>query len=308
MIRSRIRLRAPVVRVPLGDHLLAAHALHEAEGPGAGRVLGDALVAVLLERGRADEHRGAAAALDELAEEVAVGLAQDDLHGALVGGLHFLEELPDPRGVGVGARVELRRVLGRAAVDVVLHRRRVEVRAVVELDALAELEGVGQRVLGDVPRGRELGDELRVGHVGLGEVLVDQALVHLLADPPGHPAARAVRVEDVELALLGDDEGAALLGRPGRAPAWRGPASRGGARPAALAPIRRAAAKQVTPGEPSLDEGRFERLERRALFFHDTLLRPAPAERARVASELGTASLRAHRAEERQRLASLVGR
>src|SRR5690242_18611242 len=68
------------------------------------------------------------------------------------------------------------------------------------------------RQVAQPPARGELGDQLRVRHVGLGEVLVDEALVHLLADPPGHPAARAVRVEDVELALLGDDEGAALLG------------------------------------------------------------------------------------------------
>jgi hypothetical protein len=225
-------------------------------------MLGDALIAPLLQGGRADEHRGAAAALHELAQELAVGLREDELHGALVRRLHLFQVLPEPRGVGVGARVELRRVLLVAALDVELHGGGIERRAVVELHALAELEGVGQRILRHRPRRRELRNQGGVRHVVLRQVLVDQSLVHLLAHPPRHPSPRAVGIEDVELALLRDDERAAalglVLGRGARRHAETGQDRGGGGGGADLG----ACSDELPAADAPFDECGFDALER----------------------------------------------
>ena len=235
-------------------------------------MLGDAFVPVLLERGGADEDGGAASPLDELPQEITVGLLEHELHGVVVRRLHVLQELPDPLRVRVRPRVELRRVLLVTALDVELHGGGVERRAVVKLHAFPELERVGERVLGDVPRRRELRNEPRIGHVVLGQILVDQPFVHLLADPPRDPAACAVRVEDVEFALLGDDEGAATLGlllrprRTGRAE--RAEEGQGGCGGADLP----APGEELSSTDPPLDERRFEHAECHPLFLHRGLL------------------------------------
>jgi len=83
-----------------------------------------------------------------------------------------------------------------------------------------------------------------------------------------------VRVEDVELALLGDDEGAALLGGPLRVRRPGEPERAEEVCGSGAGPDQGAAAQQVAPAEPSLDEGRFAGLERGAVLLHDTLLRP----------------------------------
>src|SRR2546428_4158207 len=99
----------------------------------------------------------------------------------------------------------------------------------------------------------------------------DVPLVHLLADPPRHPTARAVRIEDVEFALLRDDQCAATLGlvlgtRRARE-SQRSEEAHGGSGRA----DERAPPKQIAPAQSPVDEGRLEPRERRPVFLHDIL-------------------------------------
>ena len=140
-------------------------------------ILGD----VLLEHERSSPHlvhlvvqapllyrsRGAHPQIDlaEGIEERSEGLPEIDLDGAIVH--HF--------GVVVGAQHEdgLLRFGLRVndAVQVELHRLGVEEGAVVELDILTKVEGVGQAVVGDLPGLGQARHELAV------QVLPDQGVV-----------------------------------------------------------------------------------------------------------------------------------
>jgi hypothetical protein len=111
--------------------------LDELEGPGAHRVLRDALAAVLGKRRRRDDHgRGMRQVVDEGRE----GLAEREAHRARIDHLGLGDVLVEVVAlelvVGVGHAVE-----GR------LHGFGVEGRAIVELHAGAQLDGVDQTIL-----------------------------------------------------------------------------------------------------------------------------------------------------------------
>ena len=110
----------------------------------------------------------------------------DRLVGAVTGG-----EAAEQRAVVVGQVVGLRRLRHVVpAVEVGADRVGVEVGAVLELHVVAQVEGVGQAVLADVPRGRQ--QRRRVGGAGLG---ADQALEDLARDPEGLAVGGEERVE-----------------------------------------------------------------------------------------------------------------
>ncbi len=143
-------LAAPVVVVARNDGLHALLALDELEGAGADRIEGDAVIAELLHGGRA-QHQRLAVALQPGPQPLIIRLGQRDLDGH--GSQDF--DVLDPFRVGADESLRLReegrRLLVPEAVEIKLRRRRVEGRAVVELDAFAQLEGVLNAVVGDLP-------------------------------------------------------------------------------------------------------------------------------------------------------------
>src|SRR5215218_7333904 len=121
----------PVIRVLLHGDVVAPDPLDELEGPCADRVLGDAPIVLLYGlRGGHD-----ASAVRQYGEERGERLAQGHPHGHGVDDLDRLDEL------NLGAPDG---VLLLVAVQVVLHGLGVEGGAVLELDALPQMEGVYQ--------------------------------------------------------------------------------------------------------------------------------------------------------------------
>ena len=190
---------APVRRVLLQHHALATVPRRVLEGPrahGSERVV----LAVLLHGRGADDGRRARG---EDGEEGRAGLFEDELDGRGVDDLHRLHVAEEvvrervlPQLVGRMLRVDL-------PLDRELHRLRIERRAVVERDALAQLERVPETVLGHRPRLRQprhhLGALVREHHKRLD-------------DAPPHPVGVEVRhLRRIEVHGLGDeadDEGA----------------------------------------------------------------------------------------------------
>ena len=209
-----VGLRAPVLLEALEHDAVARHVLHELEGAGAHRGVGELLVARLLHLRRADHHR-LTPALQRHPLPLRVGLAERHLERVVVDRLHARDVLDHVVGVAVGPRVEMRRVLLEHALPGEDGGLGVEGGAVVELDALPQLEGPGETVLGQRVGLGELRDHLRDRHVGPGEVFREQALEHLEGHAIGQPAAGGLRVQDVGRALHAVDERAALLRRLG---------------------------------------------------------------------------------------------
>ena len=136
--------------VALDHDPVAGLPLHEDVGSGPHRVEA-VLVAVLLQRGRADH---APRPVGEVGQQRAEGLLHLDFQRVVVQG----------PGVGDEGLVEAgaQGALGGVGVpfDVEHHGLSVERRAVVEADALAQLEGPGEPVGRRLPRGGQLGDDV----------------------------------------------------------------------------------------------------------------------------------------------------
>ena len=125
------------------------------------------------------------------------------------------------RGDAVDARVVAgpgRAGVGHEALDRGDDRLRVERRAVVELDSLAQLDRVAELVLRDHRhRGGEHRDQLQFG------VEVVEPLAHGREDHEGRAAPAHRRIEGVRVApAQADDERPAVLRRRGRARGRRG--------------------------------------------------------------------------------------
>ncbi|MEJ2358966.1 MAG: hypothetical protein P8Y13_12950 [Deinococcales bacterium] len=177
-----LRGTAPVVRVGLEHDLLPRGPAHELEGPRADGVLVDGL-AVLLDGRRADD---AAGRVREGVEHRAERLAQGELHlvlGEHVDALDDTVEAPAPELVG--------RVLD--PVEVGLDRLGVERRAVLEGDALAEVEGEHRGLRVGRPGGRQLSHDL-AGLVEADESFVDGSLDGEVQIPVGIPGIETNRV------------------------------------------------------------------------------------------------------------------
>ena len=185
--------------------------LDELERPGADRVERDILIAVNLPRGRADHLRLPAGGLADL-QPLVVRLGEHDLEGVLVDRAAGLDPASVEVQVGIGDRVVLRRVGVGEAVVVPLRHLGVEGRAVVELDALAQVEGVGPAILGDGPRLGERRPERRPPLLRLAQLQLDQAVEDHVGGVLGEPAAGLRRVEQAHRRRNRPDQRAAALG------------------------------------------------------------------------------------------------
>src|SRR5581483_11506163 len=159
-----------------------------------------------------------AARLDRLARDHHPGAVDQDRQQRRERRLQVEDDRHRVLDLDVVDRRELaraRRALGRpVAVDVPLDRVGVEVGAVVELDAFAQLERDLLAVAGDLPALGEAGDDLAVG-VDLHERVVD-LVVGVAVDERAR--AHRVEVDDVVLEHEGD--------RAARR-SWRGGGGRG---------------------------------------------------------------------------------
>ena len=205
----RPELRPPlVVRVALQDEgRVVGPALH-LERAGGDRVHGE-LVAQRLDGG----HRGRRqVVLADVAEERDVRLLEDGPDRVLVHHLGLVVRAEPADLERLGGRID-HPVVGR------LDGRRVERRAVVELDVLAQVEGVDLAVRRDLPLLGQARHELAALR------LPDQRIVDLAHDPGGVGGRPDVGVQAGRLLLVDEEQVAARLRRAG---GWRGcrPASR----------------------------------------------------------------------------------
>src|SRR5581483_8717547 len=171
-----------------------------------------------------------AARLDRLARDHHPGAVDQDRQQRRERRLQVEDDRHRVLDLDVVDRRELsraRRALGRpVAVDVPLDRVGVEVGAVVELDAFAQLERDLLAVAGDLPALGEAGDDLAVG-VDLHERVVD-LVVGVAVDERAR--AHRVEVDDVVLEHEGDRAARrSWLGGGGRRRGRRG-GRRGGGR------------------------------------------------------------------------------
>ena len=201
---AQLRRTAPVLVIAREDHLHAGLPRLELEGPGAHGILHDVL-AVLLERvGAVDEER----LMREVLEKRREGRLELDLHGERVDHLDALHVAEEALDVGIGARLVVRPLLVQLPLVAELDRLGIEGRAVVKGHVGAQVEGIDEAVLGDVPAARETGNEL----VG-AELLRHQPF----EDALGHP--RRIEIRDLRrihgdgLGEETDDDG--ILGRRG---------------------------------------------------------------------------------------------
>ncbi len=195
-------LPAPIRIVASQHDLLARLPALQLERPGAGGIAA-VVLAEFLQRGRAQdrqvEHR-------ELRDHRRERLLCGDRDGVLVDHLRFLDEARDRAARRSGGRIE-------DAVERRLHGLGVELRAVVELHALAQLERPGELVGRHAPRLGEFGHELPL-LVEAHEVLVD---VH--GDTHVRALEDEMRIERGRVVARGEDE------RAGRRRRLRGVAS-----------------------------------------------------------------------------------
>ena len=202
-----LRLGAPIVVVPFDHGLHALVAFHELERPRADGMKRDALVAILLDGGRTD-HEGLPVALQSLTQPLVVRRGERNLDGH---GIDDIDAL-DPFGIGdhEGFRllVEVGRTLIPEAIEIELHRGGVEGRAVVELHALAQMKGVRQAVVRDVPGFSEPRHERGRHVVRFGQILFHETFEDLIGDLIGAPAARSMRVERIGFSGHAPDQGA----------------------------------------------------------------------------------------------------
>jgi hypothetical protein len=178
-----VRIVAAVVDeigIALEDDLRSRLPLLELERPSANRVVPE-IVAELLDRRRRDDANNGA-----VGEERGVRLAEREDRRRRVRGLNRFQRLHERLVRRGHLRIE-------DAVEGELHRVGVEVRAIVELDPLPDLEGDLLAVLADLPRLSK--PRLRQPLlVDVDQVLVDDS--HHLAGSQGD---RARRVELIRL-------------------------------------------------------------------------------------------------------------
>ena len=195
------QLRIPVLLVAGHLHPVPAVPGHELERPGPDRLGRGVFVALHRQHDRIP--------LGHVDDEQGVRILQGQLQGGLVRRFDFFNDAEE-LGVGVlGA-------FGRAALEVPLGHRGVEGLAVVERDALAQLEGV------DLAVGRDVPLEGQTRDVFAGPVDLDQAFENVGVDHAvdGRRGARG-RVEPRRFVRDTDGEVSALFGRLARRPGRR---------------------------------------------------------------------------------------
>ena len=178
----------PVILVAADLHIVGLLPLDEFERAGADRIHAD-LLAVLGQRsGRNHRRRG----VRELVDEGRKRPFQGDAHGAVV----------DHHGVvDVREQIEALEFVFRIGdpVEHQLDRRRVEIGAIVELDALLQLEGIDQPGLGGFIAVGQLRHHLQVLVEGV------KPLVEGLADRQVQRRIGVIRVERSKAVADGED-------------------------------------------------------------------------------------------------------
>ena len=186
--------RLEVLVVPHEAHVAARDVLGQLEGAGADGVF--LKRAVLLDLFLRHHVRGAGG---QHAEQRGIGLGELEPHGVGIGRLDTLH--------GGVHRAQHRAVLGIAdALDRVADVLGRHLAAVVELDALPELEHVGSRI-GNVPGGRQLALQLHL------RVEAEQAAVDVLEVVGRGESHRQVGIEPHRVLVIADGQRAAALRR-----------------------------------------------------------------------------------------------
>ncbi len=191
------QILVPVVRVADHHHHVVVVPLLELERPGADR-LAVVLLALLGHRlGRGDHAR----AVGEDQRQRGVGPAQAQRHLVRRQHLHRVDRFQ--------LALHRRARIGPGAVEMRLHRRRVEGLAVMELHALAQGEDQGLGI-GELPGGRKarLGCQRR-------RLEIDQRVVQRIEQHVVGAGAARQRIERRRVERRGDLQDAALLGRLG---------------------------------------------------------------------------------------------
>jgi len=163
--RLELRRPVPIVFVPGRHHFRVRLPFGEFVGAGAGGIAAEILAVFLHRRGRDDQ----AGRIGEIGQERRVGGVELELDRRRIDRRHFLdggEEESERKGSGVGEGM----IFLQHPVEVELDRFGIERRAVVEFDALPQLESVGLAVLGDGP--------------ALGQRRFDLQRAVLIADQP----------------------------------------------------------------------------------------------------------------------------
>ncbi len=185
---------APVIGVALELDAVALHPVGKAEGAGADRVGLDVVDAF-------GGHDGGVAP-GHVEREVAVGLAEADLDRLRIDDCDLLDA-GEELFLGVGG------VLGAGAVERELHVLGIHGGAVVEGHPVAQVEGVGRAVVGNVPAFGEARDDRTVAREP-GQALEDVGIGHVV-DRAGR---RAGRIEMGRFKL--DSDRQAVLGERAR--------------------------------------------------------------------------------------------
>ena len=201
---------APIVRIALEDEVLAERPIGQLVGAGADRMLaeiGAVFLDLLLRHDMREVDR-------HDMQEGGVGPGQLELHRIGIDDGDAFQALGRSGGNGVIAfdRGEeagagaLRLGVGDA-VERVFHVVGGHLAAVVELDAVAQLEGEGLAVRRNLVAFGELGPE-----VGGAWLVVHQPVEQALDHRPVLPVVADRRIERGDVVLVGDGDGAALLG------------------------------------------------------------------------------------------------
>ncbi len=133
----------PVIRILLQDNLYTGGPAHELKGTGPDGIAG-IIGAVLLDRRRAGHGRRVHG---EVVEEGSKDLFECDLDRVVIHNFDGIDRTPGEFGIGELTRVVVRMVGVDLALQVELDRLGIEVGAVVELHALAQVKGVLQAVI-----------------------------------------------------------------------------------------------------------------------------------------------------------------
>ena len=186
----------PVVGVALDHDLGVALPLGEAVGARAGRLAAEILAALADGFGRYDQ----AGRIGEVRQQRGVGFLQVEDDRSRIGGFGSFDGAEE-EGEREGAGVVLRVLVVQHAVEVELDRLGIERRAVVELDALPEREGVGLAVRGNLPLlGQRRFDLQRAA------AEPDEAVIEVHQDTEIVGRRDRVRVQRLRLRDLADDQ------------------------------------------------------------------------------------------------------
>ena len=184
-----------VVRVLLQDDPVAGPPLVDHPRAGEDR-LAPELIAHRFDGGGADDRERRSCQVIEQRRE---RLAQREREGVGVRGGRARHRAEQPGGGDrLGGGVE-------DAIERELHRVGVQRRSVVEGHVLAELEGPGEAVLGDLPLRRQASDVVAI------EVLRNQRVAGVSQDRGGNRGARLMGIEGIGQLADGQDPLAALL-------------------------------------------------------------------------------------------------